>query len=142
MKTISFQSIAAVPSGGMHLKLAGDLTGVWTLQRSSDALLWESMADVTNTAGVVAIKLTCPTSPGENTIVRASAPVSAGRETCTDFRLLGTCPAAAQGSSDITSLYTARFGAPSAAKKVFVQVGQMVNGWEQVPVSFWAIVPA
>ena len=97
---------------------------------------------ITNTGGVVAIKLTCPTSPGENTIVRASAPVSAGRETCADFRLLGTCPAAVQGSSDITSLYTARFGAPSATKKVFVQVSQMVNGWEQVPVSFWAIVPA
>ena len=96
---------------------------------------------ITNTAGVVAVKLTCPTSPGENTIVRASAPVSAGRETCADFRLLGTCPAAVQGSSDITSLYTARFGAPSAAKKVFVQVSQMVNGWEQVPVGFWAIVP-
>ena len=96
---------------------------------------------ITNTGGVVAIKLTCPTSPGENTIVRASVPVSAGRETCGDFRLLGTCPAAVQGSSDITSLYTARFGAPSAAKKVFVQVSQMVNGWEQVPVGFWAIVP-
>jgi hypothetical protein len=97
---------------------------------------------ITNTGGVVAMKLTCPTSPGENTIVRASAPVSAGRQTYGDFRLIGTCPAVVQGSSDITSLYTARYGAPSAGQKVFVQVSQMVNGWEQVPVSFWAIVPA
>jgi hypothetical protein len=97
---------------------------------------------ITNTAGVVALKLTCPTSPGENTIVRASAPVSAGRETYRDCRILGTCPAPVQGSSDITALYTARYGAPPAATKVFVQVSQMVNGWEQVPVTFWAIVPA
>ncbi len=97
---------------------------------------------ITNTAGVIAMKLTCPTSPGENTIVRASAPLSAGRQTCGNFRLLGTCPTPVQGSSDITSLYTARYGAPSAGKKVYVQVSQMIGGWEQVPVSFWAIVPA
>jgi hypothetical protein len=96
---------------------------------------------ITSTGGVVALKLTCPTSPGENTIVRASAPVSAGRGTCGDYRILGTCPAPLQGSSDITSLYAARFGAPPAGTKVFVQVNQMVNGWEQLPVTFVAIVP-
>ena len=36
---------------------------------------------ITNTAGVIALKLTCPTDPGENTIVRGSAPLSQGRET-------------------------------------------------------------
>jgi hypothetical protein len=97
---------------------------------------------ITNTGGVVALKLSCPTSPGENTIVRASAPLSAGRETCGDCRVLGMCPAPVQGSSDITSLYAARYGAPPASTKVFVQVSQMVDGWEQVPVTFWAIVPA
>jgi hypothetical protein len=97
---------------------------------------------ITNTSGVVALKLTCPTSPGENTIVRASAPVSAGRESYGDFRVLGMCPAPVQGSADITSLYTAKYGAPPAATKVFVQVNQMVDGWEQVPVTFSAIVPA
>jgi hypothetical protein len=97
---------------------------------------------ITNTGGAVALKLTCPTSPGENTIVRASAPVSAGRETCSDFRVLGTCPAATQGSADITTLYTARYGEPPAGKKVYVQVNQFVNGWESLPVTFWGIVPA
>jgi hypothetical protein len=29
---------------------------------------------ITNTAGAIALKLTCPTSPGENTIVRADQP--------------------------------------------------------------------
>jgi hypothetical protein len=49
---------------------------------------------ITNAAGVVALKLTCLGDPGENTIVRASAPVSPGRGVCRDYRILGTCPAA------------------------------------------------
>ena len=97
---------------------------------------------ITNTAGAIALKLTCPTSPGENTIVRASAPLSAGRETCSDFRVLGTCPAPAQGSANITSLYTARYGEPPVGKKVYIQVNQFVDGWESLPVTFWGIVPA
>ena len=90
----------------------------------------------------IALKLTCPSDPGENTIVRASAPVSQGRETCSDFRVLGTCPAPVLGSSDITALYTARYGVPPVGKKVYVQVNQFVDGWESLPMTFWAIVPA
>ncbi len=97
---------------------------------------------ITNNAGAIALKLTCPTDPGENTIVRGAAPLSQGRETCKDFRVLGTCPAPTQGSANITSLYTALFGAPTAGKKVYVQVNQVVDGWESLPVTFWAIVPA
>ena len=33
---------------------------------------------ITNTAGVIALKLTCPTDPGDNTIVRGSAPHQPG----------------------------------------------------------------
>ena len=96
---------------------------------------------ITNTAGVIALRLTCPTDPGENTIVRGAAPISQGRETCRDFRVLGVCPAPVEGSSDITGLYTARYGVPPVAKKVYIQVNQYVDGWESRPVSFWAIVP-
>jgi hypothetical protein len=96
---------------------------------------------ITNTAGVIALRLTCPTDPGENTIVRGAAPLSQGRETCRDFRVLGVCPAPVEGSSDITGLYTARYGVPPVAKKVYIQVNQYVDGWESRPVSFWAIVP-
>jgi hypothetical protein len=64
-----------------------------------------------------------------------------GRETCSDYRLLGTCPAAVQGSADITSLYAARFGVPPAGKKVYIQVNQAVEGWESLPRTFWGIVP-
>ena len=97
---------------------------------------------ITNTAGVVALKLTCPTSPGTNTVVRGSKPVSQGIEVCKDFRVLGACPAPAQGSADITSLYTARYGVPKAGTKVYVQINQVVDGWESLPRTFSAIVPA
>ena len=97
---------------------------------------------ITNTAGVVALKLTCPANPGENTIVRGSKPVSQGIEVCKDFRILGMCPAPLLGAADITGLYTARYGAPKASTKVYVQVNQFVDGWEDLPVTFSAIVPA
>ena len=62
---------------------------------------------ITSTGGVVALKLTCPTDPGENTIVRGSTPVSQGVEVCKDFRILRVCPAPVLGSADITSTRTA-----------------------------------
>jgi hypothetical protein len=97
---------------------------------------------ITNTGGVIALKLTCPTNPGQNTIVRGSKPVSQGFGKFTDFRVLGTCPVPAGGSADITSLYTARYGVPPVGTKVFVSVNQYVDGWEDHPVNFAAIVPA
>ena len=39
-------------------------------------------------------------------------------------------------------IYTARYGVPPAGKKVYLQVNQFVNGWEDLPVTFSAIVPA
>ena len=97
---------------------------------------------ITNISGTIALKLTCPTSPGTNTVVRASEPVSAGREKCGSYRILGMCPTPAQGSADITSLYTARYGVPPAGTKVFMRVSLMVDGWEDIPAKFSAIVPA
>ena len=97
---------------------------------------------ITNTGGTVSLKLTCPTSPGTNTIVRASRGISQGRETCSDFRILGMCPTPAQGSADITSLYTARYGAPAVGSKVYVRANQLVTGWESQGRMFSAIVPA
>ena len=77
---------------------------------------------IANTAGAITLKFTCPTRPGANTIIRASVPVSQGRETWDDFRVRGTCPVPAAGAADITSLYTARCGVPPAAKTVYVRV--------------------
>jgi hypothetical protein len=99
---------------------------------------------ITNTVGVIALKLTCPTNPGQNTIVRASAPVSSAVRAVPQTRVLGTCPAPAQGSSDITSLYVARFGAPVEGDRVFVEcnVFDPAAGWEGPRLTFTALVPA
>jgi hypothetical protein len=96
---------------------------------------------ISNTAGAIALKLTCPADPGDSTIVRGSAPISQGRAKCRDFRVLGMCPAPAQGAADITSLYVARYGEPGVGDKVFVRVNQIVDGWEDQPLTFAAIVP-
>jgi hypothetical protein len=97
---------------------------------------------ITNTNGVIALKLTCLGDLGENTIVRASAPFSAGREVCRNYRILGTCPTAVQGSADITALYIAKYGAPPVGMKGFIRVNQFVDGWEDIAAKFSAIVPA
>ena len=98
---------------------------------------------ITNAGGgVIAIQLTCLIDPGENTIVRAADPQSAGRQVCNDFRILGVCPAPVLGASDMTTLYNARFGLPAAGSKVFVRCNQFVDGYEDLPHEFYAIVPA
>ena len=97
---------------------------------------------ITNTAGVIAVKLTCPTPPGENTVLRASPPQNSAVRACRNYRMLGTCPAAVQGSADITALYVAEFGGVPAGKRLFVQASTMVSGFESLPRQFQARVPA
>ena len=98
--------------------------------------------NITNTSGVIALQLGCPVPPGLNTVVRGSKPVSQGRQTWSDYRVLGLCPSAVQGSADITGIYTARYGVPPVGKKVYIQVNQSIDGWESLPMTFSAIVPA
>ena len=105
-----------------------------------DALAPQNLV-ISNAVGVITLKLTCPGDPGDHTIVRASAPQSAGREVCNDFRVLGACPVPTAGSADITSLYTARYGVPAVGTKVFVRCNQMVDGFEDIPQEFVAVVP-
>jgi hypothetical protein len=97
---------------------------------------------ITNTGGVVAVKLTCPTNPGENTVLRASPPQNSAVRACRNFRIIGTCPVPAAGSADITGLYTAEFGAVPVGKRLFVQASTMVDGFESLPRQFQARVPA
>jgi len=97
---------------------------------------------ITNTAGVIAVKLTCPTNPGEGTVLRASPPQNSAIRACRNFRIIGICPAPTDGAADITALYTAEFGAVPAGKRLFVQASTMVNGFESLPRQFQARVPA
>ena len=97
---------------------------------------------ITNTGGVISLKLACPGTPGTNTTLRAAAPCSQGLASNDGYRVLGVLPAPAQGSCDITNLYTARYGSPAVGTKVFVRVNQNIDGWEDVPVETAAIVPS
>ena len=98
---------------------------------------------ITNTAGVVAVKLTCPTDPGDSTVLRASPPQNSAIRACRNYRIIGTCPAAVAGAADITALYAAEFGAvPAAGKRLFVRASTMVDGFESLPRQFQARVPA
>ena len=96
---------------------------------------------MTNVANVIKISLSCPNEPGNYTILRASLPLSARRTACTDFRVIGFCPPPVRGSTDITALYTAKFRAPRVGSKLFLQANQIIDGWEDTPREFTAIVP-
>jgi hypothetical protein len=95
-----------------------------------------------NANGVITLKLACPTSPGENTIVRASAPVSNAVRSVPQCRIIGTCPAPVAAVSDITTLYVNRFGAPAVGDRVFVECNVFdQGGWEGPRLTFTAVVP-
>ncbi len=97
---------------------------------------------ITNTAGVVAVKLVCPADPGDNTVLRASPPKSPGVGICREFRVIGLCPAPVAGLADITALYTACFGSPPVGWRIFLRASTMVSGSESLPREFRALVPA
>jgi hypothetical protein len=97
---------------------------------------------ITNTAGVVAVKLTCPTDPGDSTVLRASPPQNSAVRACRNFRIIGICPAAVAGVADITGLWTAEFGVVPAGKRLFVKASTMVDGFESLARLFQARVPA
>ena len=96
---------------------------------------------ITNMGGTVALKLTAPNDPGESTFIRAAAPQRSGVRATPQVKEIGSCPAPVTGVSNITALYTAAYGAPVVGKRLFVQVYQMVDGWESQPVTYSALVP-
>jgi hypothetical protein len=96
---------------------------------------------ITNTAGVIALRLTTPVDPGEGQVVKGSAPVKNGVHRNPGTVTLGTTPAPAQGSCVITGLYTAKFGVPPVGTKVFVECYQTLNGFDGPRVTFSAVVP-
>ena len=96
---------------------------------------------ITKVGGVIALKLTCPTDPWANTVLRASPPQNAEVRACRNFRIIGMCAAPAQGSADITALYTAEFDAVPVGKRLFVRASIMVDGFERLAREFQARVP-
>ena len=98
----------------------------------------------TNAGGVVTLKLSQADAfpVGTDGLLEASAPQSAGREVCSDFRLLGLTPPPVQGASDISNLYRIRYGNPPAGSKVFIRVTPLTAGWKGGSSLTTAIIPA
>jgi len=96
---------------------------------------------ITNTAGVITLKLTTTDAPAEGTMLWGAKPCSQGINTARGVVFLGTLNSPANGAVDISDAYNGRFGSPTVGSKVFVQLNQNVNGWVDRPRRFWAIVP-
>ncbi|MCX6924979.1 MAG: hypothetical protein NT154_17455, partial [Verrucomicrobia bacterium] len=80
--------------------------------------------------------------PGETTFIRGAAPVRSGVRATPSMVMLGVCPAPVLGACTITTLYTARYGAPAVGSRIFVATYQMADGWEGLPTIFTGVVPA
>ena len=97
---------------------------------------------ITNTAGVIAIRLQASDAPPEGTMLRGCAPQNSGCRRGVSYRYLGTLDSPVGGYITITTPYTSRFGVPAVGKRVFVSVNANVNGYEGIPLVFSARVPA
>jgi hypothetical protein len=95
----------------------------------------------TNTAGVVDLKLSVPTTPATDIVVLGAAPYSAGVSFVNDYVILGRPPAPEAGYSSIRKLYVDRYGEPAAGTRVFIRTRQVRDGWGDVPIQTTAIVP-
>ena len=96
---------------------------------------------ITNKAGVIALKLTVPSAPAHFVMVLGTAPCSAGISRPRRFTLLGGLPASADGMSDITDLYVAKYVVPPVGTRVFIRTRQTANGWEDLQRDTNAVVP-
>jgi len=96
---------------------------------------------VTNTNGVITLKLTTTGSPPDGTMLWGSKPCSQGQNIGRHPVFLGVLPSPVNSEVDISQAYKDRYGSPAVGKKVFVRINQNINGWEDVPRQFWAIVP-
>ncbi|HPC52985.1 MAG TPA: hypothetical protein PLV05_07770, partial [Verrucomicrobiota bacterium] len=77
----------------------------------------------------------------EDIMVFGQPPCSAGRMKPRRAYYLGLLGPSQNGQSDITDLYTARFGRPAPGQKVFIAVVQTRNGWKGQSRVHNAIVP-
>jgi hypothetical protein len=96
---------------------------------------------ITNTGGVIALGLNTTGAPTDGTMLRAAGPVKQGVDRCPDVVSLGVLDSPSNNKIVITSAYTTRFGVPPVGSKVFVKVNQNIDGWEDIPITFSAIVP-
>ncbi len=97
---------------------------------------------ITNTGGIITLKLHVPSLPAQYTLVQGAKPRSTGVRCVQHFPFLGFLPAPIDGWSDITELYVARFGVPPVRSAIFIRTCQHIDGWTDVPKLTRAVVPA
>lgn len=95
----------------------------------------------TNDGGVITLKLSVPSAPAQYTVVCGAAPCSPGKSSTRHFNILGFLPSPANGASDITDLYVARYGRIPADSRIFIRTYQHIDGWEDLPKQTSVIVP-
>ena len=96
---------------------------------------------ITNAGSVIELKLIVPTAPSTDILVLGTRPCSPGVTFAKHFVILGRLPAPEAGYSTITQLYLDRYGVPPAGMRVFIRTRQVLDGWEDIPRQFTAIVP-
>ena len=96
---------------------------------------------ITNTDGVIALKLVVRSQPVPYVVVAGAAPRSAATDYVDHFTILGVLPEPVDGEVDITELYVRHWGQPRPGSRVFIQVIQQINGWRHLPFRFSALVP-
>lgn len=97
---------------------------------------------ITNTDGVIALKLRVSGKPAQYIVVLGTKPRSAGVSYVDHFTILGVLPAPVGGLIDITDFYVSKYGVPAAGSRVFIRTFQLIDGWEDLPQQVSAIVPA
>ncbi len=98
--------------------------------------------EITNEAGVIALKLHTTASPPDGTMLRAGRPQSPGTYRPANLRLLGTLGSPVASYITFTSQDTVKSGVPAVGQKIFVSCNANIDGWEGPPVVLSAIVPA
>jgi hypothetical protein len=96
---------------------------------------------ITNTAGNVSLQLQLSGKPGQYVLVFGTRPQNPGVTYVDRYPFLGVLPEDAGETADINDLYAAKFGVPSAGKRVFVRTVQQINGWQAPPQTSSARVP-
>ncbi len=97
--------------------------------------------DISNGPEGVRLFLNLAHSPTENIMVYGQAPCSSGRRKRRRVVYLGLLPAPDAGRSEITALYTARFGEPHPGERLFIVTRQQKDGWQAAEHETTEIVP-
>jgi hypothetical protein len=96
---------------------------------------------IENTADGLRLYLPVSGQLTEDIMLFGQEPCSRGRYQRRNVSYLGLLPPPINGLSDITRLYTSRFGEPRPAQKVFLVTCQQKDGWKALDQETSAVVP-